>query len=216
MREQSVRARPRAGFQLTGPPRARQVGEGEGTQVDGRKVGRVDEHVGRIIGRLGVACAIGDGQPPSTRPLGHERVGDLEDEIAIGAIGALRKRRTNVDDAQPQAVAELHGRSPRVGKQEQQRMVSRAAPGRDARHQVDAEHVAPQPERGGRIDADQLDHHQRACMTRARPIFLDPVHHVAGGVSIAFVDRVEPLAATRAMLGQVGEQRSPMPPASAR
>src|SRR5262249_44214716 len=87
-----------------------------------------------------------------------EFVVDLDDHRLSRLVGARSQGRHDVDQANPQAVAYAEAKPPRLGDEQQQRMIDGEQPGGNSRQPVDVENIAPDRARGrGRI-ADRLDH----------------------------------------------------------
>ena len=82
-------------------------------QVDGGEVGGVEREVGRVLGAARVVA-----HPVAARVPGTELVGHLQHDGLARAVRARLQRRVEVDEPQPQPVAQPHTERARIANEQ--------------------------------------------------------------------------------------------------
>jgi hypothetical protein len=177
--KEPVRARDRARAQLLEAQRSCERGERKAAEVDGAESRDVEPQVG-----LGVRPGHAVPDAVATLVPGAEAVAHVQDNRLAGLVGPGRKRRLDVDESQPQGVADREAEAPRLGDEQQQRMVDRKLVGRDPLHPVEVEEIAPDPARHGRRAAHRLEHARHARRAPVRERRIQPVERVPLGPAV--------------------------------
>src|SRR5438034_4109451 len=182
--KEPVGAGQRPFLQLLDAARAR-----EGCELDaaeerrGERLHR-ESQVGLLLGlRRGPALEL----PPSLVPW-TEIVHHLEHDRVLRRVTPIGERRTDVDEPNPEGIAESKPQTPRRREQEEERMVGRQKPGLDGCLPVDGEEEAPQISHGLGRAAERLEHAQLGDRRAVLPAGLVTVDGIAFDRTVVLVD----------------------------
>src|SRR3954451_244822 len=140
--EETIGCRDSTVVALPNPARTRKVGDGEPAEVDGREVRRVEAEVRRGGLRRAVDRRLSPvarhAQRPRARVRRHERIRDLERQLARTCVRARRQGGREIHQPEPEAVTDHEPCPPRVLERKEERRRDGLTPRSNGPDQVHA------------------------------------------------------------------------------